>query len=170
MPVGLGGIGAILALASALGNLFRGGGGEKEGAEDGGMSEELKRLFPQLEEQIRLDRLQQLRQSFLTDPDLVNFIPQGQRESLGLGGVSLEGLASGGVPLQRAVVNLAFGLLPRFARGGFLNEEQRRLGRAAPRTRFGRTGYGEGEGGTFADFESGQSYSDVVRRQFPELE
>lgn len=170
MPlVGLGAIGGILALATALGQLFRGGGGGEEGGAAPG-SEQFERLLPQLEEQLKLDRIQNLRRSFLSDPDLVNFIPQSQRESLGLGGISLEGLASGGVPLQRAVMNLAFGLLPRFARGGYLTDEQRALGRAAPRTRFGREGYGEGEGGTFTDFDAGQSYSDVIRRQFPDQE
>jgi len=178
------GIGGIIALAAALSKLFGGGdGGAGDGTGTDGTTTtgaSLERLLPQIESQLQQERLFGLRSSFLSDPALASFITPDQQKALGLEGVPLGGLASGGVPLQRAVMNLAFGLLPRFARssqfggGGptpFVGTpEQRALMIAAPRTRFGRFGFGtEGsEGSETPNFE-GQTYSDVLRRYFPDV-
>lgn len=103
-------------------------------------------LFPELERMLETDRTLTLRRALLADPELQYLLPADT-----LGGLPLGALATGGVPLQRAVLNLAFGLLPRYARTSTLNagptnqpfagtSEQQALLEAGPRTRIGRSG------------------------------
>ncbi len=130
MPL-IGGIGGILALASAIGSLFgsRGGGG------DGGNSQipaSLQSLLPDLQAALNIDNQASLRNMLLTDPELANFLNKTALSNLGIDHNALAGLASGGVPLRRAANNLSFGLLPRWARSV---DSQNALLASSPRSR-----------------------------------
>jgi len=143
-------VSGILALAGFLSSLFGGRGGNTGTANiDPGQQRELinqqlqmfRELFPQIRNQLLIDRTSGLRNLFMTDPDFAKAISPSLR-GLGLTQDELGGLSAGAVPLKRAVNNLAYGLLPRFARASDLagTAEQRALVEASPRRRIDRFG------------------------------
>lgn len=147
----------ILAM---LGMGLFGRGGDKASKESEAMLQIQRGLLTQLRplmvEQAHMQRLQNLRQMALTDPRTFHTLRSaGDLEGLG----AIPDVGAGGVPLQEATVNLAYGLLPRFARsveGGLFagTPQLQALYAAMPRTRYGRFGFKKpgGSGDTVPKF------------------
>ena len=126
------GIGAILALASAIPAIFsgfRGGGGGDEATASGELPQG---LLDELQAALSLDRQTGLRKTLLSDPELVDMLDPTALANLGISDATLKQLSQGGVPLQRAVNNTAFGLLPRWGRA---MDSQNALLASAPQSR-----------------------------------
>lgn len=111
----------VLYALTGLTSLFRGrGGGGAGGADDPETTAMIRALMAQLTAQLQADRLLGLRRTAFTDPGTISLL-NAQPELLRQLGIS-EGVLPEGVmpfapvPLQEAVVNLAFKLLPRAGR------------------------------------------------------
>ena len=134
-------IGSVLALASVLGSVFgRGGSDDKQKTGEGASAEQraiFNKLFPQLQAGVQIDQAQSLRNAFLTDPQLASALSSDRLETLGFDSSDIQALTAGSVPLRSAANNLAFGLLPNFAKA---QDPQRALFDASPLERVGREG------------------------------
>ena len=136
MPLIFPGFGQLLAvLAAAIPSMFGRGGSNAQGQ---GVSGDIDpELMKELLAALGIDRRQSLRQSFLVDPQLAAGLGPEDLAQLGIDQEGLQSLLQGAVPLRSAANNLAFGLLPRFARD---QNPQQALLNASPRTRVGRSG------------------------------
>ena len=117
---------AIMGIAGALRGLFGGGGGGKQRKlseqSQRQQMEMMQKLFPQILKQLDLDRMLNMRRQLRTDPGLA---PMFQAQFPGQAS-QISGFAAAGKPLERAVNDLAFGLLPRSARRGGEEAETKR--------------------------------------------
>lgn len=133
-------IGPILQLASILGVGFFGnrGGGDDEPSGGSAQDDLLRQLFPELKGALGLENQLNLRNTLSTDPGASRSLSPKALAQLGIDPIQLSAMLEGSVPLRRAVNQLAFGLLPRFAR----NENSQRA--LADASRFERVGRAAG--------------------------